>query len=184
MRILIALFLAVALQAAHCTAETWGAAQTWETVKPEGLGFAVEIPGKPEYTEMSDDLGDGTTGMIRTYVVKSPAAAYDVTIFDLPKAGVAPDDVDRVLDNMRDRTIEGVRGTFRSETKIDIGGHKARDVTADTMGMVWRSKIAIANNKIYQIVAIVSKNDEQSETTMRYLTSFRLLDAAEDTAKK
>jgi hypothetical protein len=178
MRILITLFLAVVLPAAQC------AAQTWETVKPEGLGFSVEIPGKPEYTEMSDDLGDGTTGLIRTYVVKSPAAAYDVTIFDLPKEGVGPDDVDRVLDNMRDRTIEGVRGKFRTETKIDISGHKARDVTADTMGMVWRSRLVIARNKFYQIVAIVSKAEEHSETTEKYLASFKLIGGADDGAKK
>lgn len=178
MRILIALFLGIALPAANCTA------QTWETVKPDGLGFSVELPGKPEYTEMSDDLGDGTTGVVRTYVVKTSAAAYDVTIFDLPKAGVGPDDVDRVLDNMRDRTIEGVRGEFRAETKIDMNGHKARDVTADVMGLVWRSKIVIANKKIYQIVAIISKDAEQSETTQKYLGSFKLFDGSSGDPKE
>ncbi len=178
MRILIALFLAVVLPVAQCAAETW------ETVKPDGLGFSVEIPGKPEYTEMNDDFGDGKSGLIRTYVVKSPAAAFDVTIFDLPEGAVGPDDIERVLDNMRDQSIQGVRGQFRAETKIDIGGHKARDVTADTMGMVWRSRLVIARNKIYQIVAIVSKAAETSETTEKYLASFKLLDGADGDPKK
>ena len=43
------------------------------------------------------------------------------------------------------------------------------------MGMVRRSRTVIAGNRLYQIVAIVSKDEEQSETTMRYLTSFKLL---------
>ncbi|MEQ1578822.1 MAG: hypothetical protein ABL894_14390 [Hyphomicrobium sp.] len=178
MRILIALFLAIALPI-----ET-SAAETWETVKPDGLGFSVEIPGKPEYTEMTDDFGDGKSGLIRTYVVKSPAAAYDVTIFDLPEGAVGPDDVERVLDNMRDQSIQNVRGQLRAETKIDIGGHQARDVTAETMGMVWRSRLVIAKGKIYQVVAIVSKAAEQSETTIKYLASFKLLDDTDGGQKK
>ena len=165
MRKLIALVLALTLHAAQC------AAQSWESVASAGLGFAAEFPGKPEFTESKGDDG----GMIRTYVVKSSAAAYDLTIWDLPDGAIGPDDVDRVLDNMRDQSIEGVRGTLRSETKIEIGGQKARDLTADVMGMVWLSRVAIARNKIYQIVAIVSKAEEQSETTMHYLTSFKLL---------
>ena len=133
---------------------------------------------------MEDDLGEGKSGLIRTYTVKSQAAAYDVTIFDLPEGGVGPDDVERVLDNMRDQTIKGVTGQFRAETKIDMSGHQARDVTADVMGMVWRSRIVIARGKIYQIVAIVSKVAEHSETTEKYLTSFKLLEDADGAAKK
>ena len=178
MRFIVAIFLSLALPAAHC------AAQTWETVKPDGLGVSVEFPGKPEYTEMKDDLGDGTSGLIRTYVVKSSAAAYDVTIYDLPKEGVGPDDIDRVLDNMRDRTIAGVSGELRAETKIEMGGHKARELTADVMGIVWRSKIVIANNKLYQIVAIVSKAAERSETTEKYMGSFNLLEGSSSGPKK
>lgn len=173
MRILIAIALALAVQTAECTAETW------ELVKPDGLGFSVELPEKPEFNEEQGDDG----GKIRTYAVKSTTAAYDVTIYDLPEGGIESDDIDRVLDNIRDRTIGGVRGELKAETKIDIGGHKARDLTADVMGMVWRSKIVIANNKIYQIVAIISKAAEHAETTEKYLSSFKLLGEAAGGAK-
>ncbi len=151
-----------------------GAAQSWQLVKPDGLGFEAELPGKPEYSETTDDLGDGETGMIRTYVVKSPVAAYDVTVWDLPKAGVAPEDVGRVLDNMRDRTLSGLTAKLRTETKIEISGREARDVTADVMGMVWRGRAVIAGNRLYQIVAIISKDAERSAETERYFASFKL----------
>ncbi len=168
MRFLGALLLSFTLYVAPCLA------QTWDLVKPDGLGFQVEFPGKPEFKEESGDDG----GKIRTYVIRSPSAAYDVTIWDLEAGAVGPDDVSRVLDNIRDRSVEGVRGTLRTETKIEIGGHPARDVIADTMGMVWRGRTVIANNRIYQIVAIISKAAETSATTEKYLTSFKLLDPA------
>lgn len=164
MRFLIAFFVAFAVQTAQCAAETW------ELVKPDGLGFEVEFPGKPEFTEQTGDDG----GKIRTYVVKSPAAAYDVTIFDLPEGAVKPDNVAQLLDAFRDSNLDGVRAKFRSEARIEIGGHTARDVTADVMGMVWRGRFVIAGDRLYQIVAIISKAEEKSERTEKYLSSFKL----------
>ncbi len=174
MRIVIALLLSIALYGAPC------AAQTWELVKPDGLGFQVEFPGKPEFNEQSGDDG----GKIRTYALRSPAAVYDVTIWDLTEGAVGPGDFERVLDNMRDRSVDGVRGKLRAEAKIDIGGHPARDVIADTMGMVWRGRTAIANNRIYQIVAIVAKGTETSEANEKYFLSFKLLGNASGEPKK
>ena len=174
MRNLIAIILALAVQTAECAAEPW------ELVKPDRLGFEVEFPGKPEYKEEQGDDG----GKIRTYVVASPAAAYDVTIWDLPEGAVGPENVAQVLDNARDRNIEGLSAKLRTDAKIEIGGQPARDLTADLGGMVWRGRIAIAGNRLYQIVAIISKDAQHSETTERYLASFKLLEAAAGEAKK
>ena len=174
MRTIIAAVLAFTLHTAV------GLAQSPVHVEPEGLGVAADFPGTPEYTETTGDDG----GTIRTYAVKSPAAAYDLTIWDLPEGAVGPGDIDRLLDNMRDQSIAGIRATLKNETKMDIGGNKARDLTADVMGMVWRSRVAIVNNKIYQIVAIIATKEEQSPSTVDYLNSFKLTDAAGAAAKK
>lgn len=174
MRKLIALVLALAVQTAECAAETW------TLVKPDSLGFEAEFPAEPEYTETQGDDG----GQIRTYVVRSSAAAYDVTIWDLPEGAVKPGNVSQLLDNFRDSNLDGISAKLRSETKIEIGGHPARDVTADVMGMVWRGRIAVARNRLYQIVAIVSKDSEHSVTTEKYLSSFKLHGDAADEAKK
>jgi hypothetical protein len=174
MRILIAVLWSLALSAAA------HAGETWDLVKPDGLGFQVEFPGKPEFTEQSGDDG----GKITTYALRSTTAVYDVTIWDLEAGAVGAEDVSRVLDNMRDRSVAGVRGTLRTETKIDISGRPARDVVADTMGMVWRGRTVIANDRIYQIVAIVKKDTETSDPTEKYMTSFKLLERAVGETKK
>jgi hypothetical protein len=174
MRILLAFALAFLLQTTHSQA------QTWEVLKPDGVGFSAEFPGKPEYNETKGD--DGAT--IRTYVLRGPAGMYDMTVWDLADGAVGPDDIDRVLDNIRDFSVAGINAQPRTEAKIEIDGNKARDLTADVMGMVWRARLTIARNKIYQIVAIVSKTEERSEATMRYLSSLRLIDAADSGAKK
>lgn len=174
MRFLIALVLAFAVQTAQCSAETW------ELVKPDNLGFSVEFPAKPEFKEEQGDDG----GKIRTYAVRSAAAAYDVTIWDLPEGAVKPENSSPFLDNFRDGTLDGITAKLRAETKIEIGGQPARDVIADVMGMVWRGRLVIAGNRLYQVVAIVSKAAEQSETTERYLSSFKLLDGVAGDAKK
>ncbi len=128
MRTLIAIVLALAFQTAECAAEAW------ELVKPDNLGFSVELPGKPEFKEEEGDDG----GKIRTYAVRSAAAAYDVTIWDLPDGAVGPENVSQFLDNFRERNLDGISAKLRTEAKIEIGGQPARDVTADVMGMVWR----------------------------------------------
>jgi hypothetical protein len=174
MRIFMAWLLALTISIAPC------AAQTWERIKPDGLGFEVEFPVKPELKESTGDDG----GAIRTYAVMFEGAAYDFTIWDFKEGAVLPSEIDRVLDNMRDNSVKSISGTPRTETKIEIGGHKARDLTADVMGMVWRSRLTIANNKIYQIVAIVSKANEASPTTLRYLSSFNIVSSAAGDAKK
>ena len=174
MRTLIAIALAFAVQTAECAAESW------ELVKADNLGFSVEFPGKPEFNENSGDDG----GKIRTYVMRSPAAAYDVTIWDLPKEAVASENVNQFLDNFRDSNLDGISAKLRTEAKIEIGGQPARDVTADVMGMVWRGRMVIAGNRLYQVIAIVSKDAEQSETTLKYLSSFKLLGDPAGDAKK
>ncbi len=173
MRKIFAFLVALAALSAECSA------QSWELVKPDGLGFQVELPGKAEFKEESGDDG----GKIRTYVVASPAAAYDVTVWDMPNASVAPEDVSQSLDNIRDRNLDGLSAKLRSETKIEINGHQARDVTADVMGMVWRGRMVIANNRIYQIIAIVSKAAERSETTEKYFASFKLTEPSPEPGK-
>lgn len=168
MRILIAIALALAVHTAECTAETW------ELIKPDGLGFEAEFPGKPELKESTGDDG----GKIWTYVLMHQGAAYDVTVYELQEGSVGPGDIERVLDNMRDHSVQSISGTPRTEAKIEIGGHPARDLTADVMGMVWRSRLTIAHNKIYQSVAIISKTAEKSPETERYLSSFKVLGKA------
>lgn len=164
MRYLMAILVAFSLQSAIC------AAGDWELVKPDGLGFEVEFPGKSEFTEQQGDDG----GKIRTYAVKSSAAAYDLTVWDLPEGEVGPDDVARVLDNVRDGTLKSISAKLRDEAKIEISGQPARNVTADVMGMVWRGRIVIAGNRLYQLVAIISKSAETSPETERYMNSFKL----------
>ena len=174
MRTLIAIVLALAVHTAECAAESW------ELVKPDNLGFSVELPGNPEFKEENGDDG----GKIRTYAVRSSAAAYDVTIWDLPEGATTPENVSQFLDNFRDSTLDGISAKLRTEAKIEIGGHPARDVTADVMGMVWRGRMVIAGNRLYQVVAIVSKASEHSETTEKYLSSFKLFGEAAGSAGK
>ncbi|MFN0218153.1 MAG: hypothetical protein ACKVP4_04965 [Hyphomicrobium sp.] len=173
MRKLIAVLSALTLYTGEC------AAQSWERVKPDGLGFEAEFPGKPELKESTGDDG----GKIRTYVLLSQGSAYDVTVYDLQDGAVGPGDIDRVLDNMRDFSVHAVSATPRTEARIEISGQKARDLTADVMGMVWRSRLTIANNKIYQIVAIVSKAIEKSAETEKYIASFKLTGSSTEPGK-
>ncbi len=174
MRKFIALLIALMALSTECAAESW------ELVKSDSLGFEAEFPGKPEFNEQLGDDG----GKIRTYVLHSSAAAYDVTIWDLPEGAVTPENLAQILDNFRDVNLYGITAKLRTETKMEIGGHQARDVVADVMGMVWRGRLVIAGNRLYQIVAIVSKDAAQSQATERYLASLKLHGGAAGEPKK
>jgi len=76
------------------------AAETWQAVKTEGLGFKIEMPGDPKVEEQDVDLGDGKSAKMRTIQILSPQAIYDVTIADYPAGMAQSIGTDTVLDRL------------------------------------------------------------------------------------
>lgn len=173
MRRLSLLLLALSLNVAECAAEGW------QILKPEGLGFSIEFPSPapPSPDEQSVDLGDGTSATMRTFQIISDGVMYDVTIADYPRGALASQENDEMLDNARNGALNSAPGTLRSETKVEVAGRPARELLIDMMGMVVRCRVFAVEDRLFNVGVITPKGEETSAPVEKYLASFRLTDA-------
>ena len=159
------------------------AAETWQAVKTEGLGFKIEMPGDPKVEEQDVDLGDGKSAKMRTIQILSPQAIYDVTIADYPAGMAQSIGTDTVLDNARDGALANAPGPLKSESKVVFAGPTARELLVDmTMGMTLRSYIFLVQDRLYNIGAITKDGGERSADIEKYFRSFTI-DGAGSAAK-
>lgn len=172
-QLLIALLLSLSV---------WPAAaeEAWQVLKPDGRGFEIAFPQKPEVKEGDEDIGDGQVAKTWTYSILSLSenTIYDVTIAEYPVGAINPNELAQHLDNARDGGLRSSGGTLKSETKIAIAGLPARELLVDLMGMVARSRIVIAGNRLFIVGAITSKGAEQSPASEKYFASFKLSGSA------
>ena len=156
------------------------AADDWQTVAPAGLGFSVALPAKGEVKDEKVDLGGGKSAMVHTLQIRASNATYDVTIADYPKGTVESIGAEQVLDNARDGAMANALGPLLSETKIDVAGHPARELTIDmSMDHVVRSRIFTLGDRLFNVGAIVKTSDAKAEHIERYFASFKLTDGAQ-----
>ena len=173
MRNFLALAVILILHAAPC------AADGWQTITPAGLGFSVDLPAKAEIKDEKVDLGEGKSAMVHTRQVRAPNATYDVTLAAYPKGTVESIGGEQVLDNARDGALANALGPLLSETKLDVAGHPARELTIDmTMDHVVRSRIFTVGDRLFNVGAIMKTADSKAEHIEKYFASFKLMDGA------
>ena len=130
MRKFTAIFFALMLQTSLCAAEGW------ESLKPDGLGFSVEFPEKPNIEEEDVDIGDGKSAKMQTFQIRTSNTIYDVTVAQYPKGTIQAIGEQQALDNARDGAVNNALGPLLSETKIEFAGRSARELLIDmTMGL-------------------------------------------------
>lgn len=151
------------------------AAEPWQAVNTDGLGFAIEMPGNPKVEEQDVDLGEGKSAKMRTIQMLSPNAIFDVTIADYPAGMTQSLGPDTMLDNARDGALANAPGPLKSESKVVFAGQPARELLVDmTMGMTLRSYIFLVQDRLYIIGAITRNGTERSADIEKYFGSFAI----------
>ena len=172
MRIFTAVFVALMFQAAQCAAEPW------QTVKPDGLGFSVEFPEKPNIEEEDVDIGEGKSAKMRTFQIRTSDTIYDVTIAQYPQGTMQSIGEQQVLDNARNGAVNNAPGPLLSETKMEFAGHAARELLVDmTMGLTSRSRVFVLEDRLFNVGAITRKDNQQSANIEKFFGSFKLTDS-------
>lgn len=155
------------------------AEEAWQLVKPDGLGFSIEMPKRPNVEEEDVDLGEGTSAKTRTFQIISESVIYDVTVADYPKGAVeAAGGEAQALDNARDGMLQSVMRPLKSETKIEYVGRATRELLVDmTKPFTLRSRIFIVGDRLFNVGAITLDANVRSAPVERYFASFSLTDA-------
>ena len=155
---LLAFGLALALQATTH-------AQTWEEYRPDGIGFRIEMPGKPK---------------LETQTSKGGNKAYHASVSMRNMAFVVmygdkddkPLDADRLLDAAVKGMIEDKK--VLSQKKDFVGGLTARRILVeDTDKDNIEARIVIANGRLIQAIFV---GPARNATGRRFLDSLAVVE--------
>ena len=137
--------------------------------------FSCEFPGSPK--EQSQSVS-GT--QMKMFSVEERTGAYMVAYADMPiPANETPAEIQARLDGSRDGMVQNMKGTFKSESKIELNGkHPGREVQADlpkeNAGV--RARVYLVGTRLYQIMVVGKKGFTDSAEATRFLNSLKLME--------
>ncbi len=150
------------------------AAAQWTQVTPSGGRYTILMPGKAKEDTQSIALSGGLPNVtMYQALVETSNAAFLATYTDYPESAMKGLTVEKMLDNVRNGSANGHK--LRSEQRITIGGHPAREYIIDRAnGVVLVTRSTIVSNRLYQIIVAGSAGIENGGDTRKFLESFAL----------
>ena len=140
-------------------------AKEWLKVAPDGSGFSVMMPSKPE-EEIHP--GDGLTTHL--FVLNTDNALYMVAYGDYaPSVRMNVDD--ELVEN-RDRFLKGLNAGLLESKKIKFEGHEGLEFTGESDEARFRSRLFIFGIRFHQIAVAVLKGREDAANANRFFDSF------------
>lgn len=137
----------------------------WITLAPEGAGFSVLFPGKAVET-----ISQKKSFTLHSFNVTAGRATYIASYSDYVPGKLDPA---TALDTNRDKFIQSLQGKLISSREITIDGHSGIDFTVETPAADVRSQLFLIGNRMYQTVAFVFRDSDQTEWVKRFFDSFR-----------
>ena len=137
----------------------------WITLAPEGAGFSVLFPGKA--TETVEKKNSFT---LHSFNVTAGRATYIASYSDyLPgKLNSAT-----ALTANRDKFIKSLGGTMLASREITIDGHTGIEFTSETPAANVKSQLFLIGNRMFQTVAFVFKDVDETRNVDRFFESFK-----------
>lgn len=142
-------------------------------------GFSVMTPYTLKESSQSVDTAVGKID-IHFFIAEQGGESYLVGYSDYPEAMAQASDPEKMLDSGRDGAVKNVNGTLVSEARITLDGHPGRELTiaakaGNGQDLVLRGRIVLVGNRLYQVVTVALKGNENSSRIEDFLKSFKLL---------
>jgi hypothetical protein len=155
---------------------------SWADVEPADGRFSIRMPGEPTEQTRTLKTVAGEIAM-RIYAVEDSRASYMVSFADYPVDIVAASTPETVLDGARDGAAVNISGKVLHERAFVFQGHPARDVVVlDAMEVELRMRIVLVGRRLYQVAFTTERGSPVDAVGVTFRDSFRLLEAADDTA--
>ena len=137
----------------------------WVTLTPEGAGFSVLIPGKAVET-----INEKPSFTLHSFNVTVGRATYIASYSDYVPGKLDPA---TALTANCDKFIQSLQGKLISSREITIDGHTGIDFTSETPAANVRSQLFLIGNRMYQTVAFVFRDVDETKNVDRFFESFR-----------
>jgi hypothetical protein len=146
----------------------------WQEFASADGNFAVMMPGTPAYEKKSQPTALGPIDM-HMFTIESRQNAYIVMYSDYPEA-VTKAPVESLLDGGRNGALASTRGKLIGEQGLFLDGFPGREINVEIPGKgLMKLRVFMVHQRLFQVMAVGTKEKIEHEDTAKYLTSFRLL---------
>jgi hypothetical protein len=142
----------------------------WVTLAPEGAGFSVLFPGKAVETV---DKKNSVT--LHSFNITVGRATYIASYSDYLPGKLDPA---TALTANRDKFNKSLQATLISNREITIDGHTGIEFTSETPAANVKSQLFLIGNRMFQTVAFVFRDVDETRNVNRFFDSFKLLNNA------
>ena len=143
----------------------------WITLAPEGAGFSVLVPGKAVET-----IKQKSSFTLHSFNVIVGRATYIASYSDYIPGKLDPA---TALTSNRDKFYQSLQGKLISSREITIDGHTGIEFTSETPAANVRSQLFLIGNRMYQTVAFVFRDVDETKNVDRFFESFRFTKSGE-----
>lgn len=149
---------------------------TWEVVSRPDDGFKVDLPTNPKEVQVQayNETG-GTEPVKMLYANPDGDTTFAVTWEDNPPVARVNDRVpDKTLDQARDGMLARTQSSLVNETRLEVGGFPAREITAkNNGGGLLDARIIFMNDRLFTLMALYpSANARREQDVIRFYNSF------------
>jgi hypothetical protein len=146
----------------------------WQEFRPEGGGFRVEMPGRPELTSQKRQITTIHHAEVKRGNTEFVISYNEFSAEDISRIAADRIAIDKMFDTARDSNLQNFKAKLRDEQRETVKGHPARrwifDVGAQTAAM----RSILAGNRFINLVAIGSTGFDADPLAKRFLESFTL----------
>jgi hypothetical protein len=167
MRRLALAFALLALQLLPATAQN-----SWREFRAEADGFTVSLPQEPTVTSRRIGESKATQSM---FLIEKPGYTYLVSVVHMEK-GTGPKNPDqKYFQNLMKNYTEGSATTLRTSKPATIAGKPGIDGISDAGNSAHQVQVMATGDRVYMVIYVGPKGQENSADATRFRNSFRLL---------
>jgi hypothetical protein len=144
----------------------------WREFRSDADGFVVALPQTPAITSRRI----GTSNATQTnFLIENGAITYLVSVIQLEQ-GKGPKNPDRAyFQNLMKNYVEGSKTTLRTSKTATIVGKPGIDGISDAGNSAHQVQVLVAGDRVYMVVYVGPKGQENSADPVRFRGSFKLL---------
>jgi hypothetical protein len=159
--------LMLALQLAPVSAQ-----DQWREFRADADGFVVSLPQEPTVTSRRIKDTKATQSM---FLIEKGDLAYLVSVVHMEK-GTGPKNPDqKYFQNLMKNYTEGSNTTLRTSKPATIAGKPGIDGISDAGNSTHQVQIMASGDRVYMVIYVGPKGQENSSDATRFRNSFKLL---------
>jgi len=159
--------VAFALQFAPAAAQ-----DSWREFRAQADGFTVSLPQEPTVTSRRIGESKATQSM---FLIEKPGYTYLVSVVHMEK-GTGPKNPDqKYFQNLMKNYAEGSGTIVRTSKAATIAGKAGIDGISDAGNSAHQVQVMAAGDRVYMVIYVGPKGQENSADATRFRNSFKLL---------